>query len=238
MIKDQITILKEQLPELIDTKDILLKDLENLQTQRQELHKKYKHIDNPKQFEKAIQEIKLLYLFKGEWTQKLKQINEIEQEVSAQKFELNEIFEKQKSKESLAELDLRLEVLNDYFSKASRALYGENFYLVYNINEKNKKIDFYTSNTTSSSGKKQGEIICFDLAYILYCKNMKLKTLNFLVNDKKELMDNNQLLLLNDYLSNKDIQVVLSILESKIPQKLKNDNTVLELSQNSKLFKV
>ncbi|MDT2672715.1 DUF2326 domain-containing protein, partial [Enterococcus dongliensis] len=43
-------------------------------------------------------------------------------------------------------------------------------------------------------GKKQGEIICFDLAYILFAREESIPKLDFILNDKKELMHGNQLL--------------------------------------------
>ncbi|MBN3534705.1 DUF2326 domain-containing protein [Mycoplasma procyoni] len=93
----------------------------------------------------------------------------------------------------------------------------------------------------SSSGKKQGEILSFDLAYILFAKEQKINHLNFILNDKKELMHSNQLhsLAINDYLNNNQIQLVFSILKDKLPEEIKEnpENIVLELSQKDKLLR-
>ncbi|HHF9672476.1 TPA: DUF2326 domain-containing protein [Escherichia coli] len=57
-----------------------------------------------------------------------------------------------------------------------------------------KKIYKFSSfNTNFSSGKKQGEIVCFDIAYILFADEENIPCFHFLLNDKKELMHGNQL---------------------------------------------
>jgi hypothetical protein len=59
------------------------------------------------------------------------------------------------------------------------------------------------------------------------------------LNDKKELMHDNQLIKVADYIQNKDIQLVVSILKDKLPEDLVNKaNVVVKLSQESKLFKI
>ena len=90
-----------------------------------------------------------------------------------------------------------------------------------------------------SSGKKQGEILCFDLAYILFADEEKIPTLHFLLNDKKELMHDNQLFKVADFVKENEIQLVISMLKDKLPEGLiDNSNVVVELSQESKLFKI
>ncbi|WP_230592199.1 DUF2326 domain-containing protein [Mycoplasma mycoides] len=89
-----------------------------------------------------------------------------------------------------------------------------------------------------SSGKKQGEIICYDLAYIQFADHFNINCLHFLLNDKKELMSDNQLIGVSNYLLNSNAQLIISILKDKIPDEVwKNSNVVLELSQKDKLFK-
>lgn len=56
-----------------------------------------------------------------------------------------------------------------------------------------------------SSGKKQGEILCFDLAYILFADEENILCLHFLLNDKKELMHDNQLCKVAEFVRDKNI---------------------------------
>ena len=90
-----------------------------------------------------------------------------------------------------------------------------------------------------STGKKQGEILCFDLAYLLFADGEKLPCLHFLLNDKKELMHDNQLIKVAEFVQNKNIQLVISILKDKLPiPVLDKAHVVVELSQKEKLFKI
>ena len=63
--------------------------------------------------------------------------------------------------------------------------------------------------------------------------------LEFLLNDKKELMHGNQLKKVSEYAKNKKIQLIFFILKDKLPDDLNHKNhIVLELSDHDKLFKI
>ena len=59
------------------------------------------------------------------------------------------------------------------------------------------------------------------------------------MNDKKELMHDNQLLKVADFVKKNNIQLIISILKDKLPEELVDkSNIVVELSQNKKLFRI
>ena len=90
-----------------------------------------------------------------------------------------------------------------------------------------------------SSGKKQGEISCFDIAYTLFADEENIPCLHFLLNDKKELMHDNQLVKIADFVNRNNIQFVASILKDKLPDEInKEEYFVVKLSQNDKLFRI
>ena len=90
-----------------------------------------------------------------------------------------------------------------------------------------------------SSGKKQGEILCFDLAYIKFANDENIPCLKFLLNDKKELMHDNQLINVSNFVEKEKIQLIVSILKDKLPVDIFNkSNVAIELSQEEKLFKI
>lgn len=60
------------------------------------------------------------------------------------------------------------------------------------------------------AGKKQGEILCFNLAYIIFAEEQNIPCLHFLLNDKK-LMHDDQLIKVTDFLEDRNIQLVISI---------------------------
>lgn len=108
------------------------------------------------------------------------------------------------------------------------------------INRKNQRIyKFSAFNTNFSSGKKQGEISCFDIAYTLFADEENIPCLHFLLNDKKELMHDNQLVNIARLVKAKGIQFVASILRDKLPEELNDENYfVVKLSQEDKLFRI
>jgi hypothetical protein len=63
--------------------------------------------------------------------------------------------------------------------------------------------------------------------------------MHFLLNDKKELVHDNQLSAIADLVNSKKIQFVISMLKDKLPEVLNNpDYEILKLSQSDKLFKI
>ena len=63
--------------------------------------------------------------------------------------------------------------------------------------------------------------------------------LNFLLNDKKELMHDHQLIKVAEYVRNKNMQLVISILKDKLPEEaLGTAHIVVKLSQNDRLFRI
>jgi hypothetical protein len=63
--------------------------------------------------------------------------------------------------------------------------------------------------------------------------------MHFLLNDKKELMYDNQLVEIANLVNENNIQFVASILSDKLPQELnKEEYFVVKLSEDNKLFKI
>ena len=122
-------------------------------------------------------------------------------------------------------------------------LYNEEYLLKVEVEEKEggqkKNYKFISFNPAYSAGKKQGEILAFDLAYNVFASEKGFYHFSFLLNDKKELMSDNQLIVLFRYLKNNvDNQVVLAILKDKIPESVLDDDLIcLTLCNDDKLFR-
>ena len=96
---------------------------------------------------------------------------------------------------------------------------------------------FSAINAKLSSGKKMGEISCFDIAYTMFAGENEIPHVSFLLNDKRELMSDNQLVAISKIVEKEDIQFVASILKDKLPFELQNSRYyIAELSENDKLF--
>ena len=179
---------------------------------------------------------------KGEYENVIQQLEEVENNMKDYNKQLTEIDDELFSDDFEQVVKTQLNKFNKYFAAISNNLYGEQYALKYDIvtNRKNQRLyKFNAFNTNLSSGKKQGEISCFDIAYTLFADEENIPCLHFLLNDKKELMHDNQLVKIADFVNKNNIQFVASILKDKLPEELNDEKYfVVKLSQSDKLFRV
>jgi hypothetical protein len=180
----------------------------------------------------------------GEFESVISQILEVEKTILKLEFRLEEIEDFLFSESFLATINTQLEKFNKHFAAISQELYGETYLLkVDQVTTKTGQqvYKFSSFNANFSSGKKQGEIICFDIAYNLFADEEGIPCYHFLLNDKKELVHGNQLIRIGQLVEReqKHVQLVASILRDKLPSELNKDNyIVLKLSQHEKLFRI
>ena len=243
MIVEKISFITKELPSLSDKIENEKRTLKVLLNDEKELSLKISKSDSFNDLENIISEINEKYRLKGEYENTISQINEVDSVLEEIENELKNIDQYLYSSDFQEKLKKQIMKFNKYFSSVSYELYGEKYALTYDIinNKKTNKpvYKFSTFNSNMSSGKKQGEILCFDLAYIMFADEEGISCLHFLLNDKKELMHDNQLSKVADFVMKKDIQLVISILKDKLPDDLLNKaNVVVELSQENKLFRI
>ena len=243
MIVEKISFITKELPSLTDRIENEKVTLKALLSDEKELSLKISKSDSFNDLENIISEINEKYRLKGEYENTISQINEVDSVLEEIENELENIDQYLYSSTFQEKLKKQITKFNKYFSSVSYELYGERYALTYDIinNKKTNKpvYKFSTFNSNMSSGKKQGEILCFDLAYIMFADEEGISCLHFLLNDKKELMHDNQLLKVADFVMKKDIQLVISILKDKLPDDLLNKaNVIVELSQDDKLFRI
>lgn len=242
MIIEKSNFIAEDLPQI--EQDIKNKEkyLEQLIKEEVILGEKVSKSDTMQDFDKLITQISDMSRRRGQLEEKIIQINKIEDELSALQTQLSLINDSIYSKEYEEKVKEKINLLNSYFAKISNDLYGKQYAL--SVNKKNTKngnlvYKFSVIDVNMSSGQKQGEILCFDLAYILFADNQQIPCLHFLLNDKKELMHNNQLHKVSEFLKENKLQLVFSVLKDKLPAELiNNENVILKLSQENKLFRV
>ena len=241
MIQEKIKFISAELPILKSNSATKQAELSYLLKQETEYTAKIAKYDSFETLEDIIEDLNNAHRQQGEYETVIKQLSEIDDNLSAYNNELKTISDGLFSDAFKADLDARIERFNKFFSAVSKELYGESYFLSYDIKEnKGKKFyKFSAYNMNLSSGKKQGEILCFDIAYILYARQENIPHLDFLLNDKKELLHGNQLEKVSDFVTKNNIQLVLTILKDKLPQSLvKDENIILELSQDDKLFRI
>ena len=242
MIVEKLKFITEDLPFLNEKIKLENIELNKLLEKEKIISKKISKSDSFEELEKTITNINEKYRLKGEYENTISYINEVEENIKRLKNELSDIDNYLFSDEFKEVLKLQITKFNKFFSAISNELYGESYVLGFSEETNKKNQTFYkfsSFNLNMSSGKKQGEILCFDLAYILFADSEKIPCLHFLLNDKKELMHENQLRKVADFVKKNNIQLVISILKDKLPEELVDkSNMIVELSQNKKLFRI
>lgn len=242
MTDEKVKFIMKDLPELEKTIKKKEEELKRILAAEVELTAIIAKSDSYEELEDLISKLNEQHRKKGEYEKIIQQIKEVEDNISRYSKELSTIDIELFSREFEIKVQTQLNKFNKYFSSISEKLYGEKYALKHDIitNKNGKKLyKFSAFNTNLSSGKKQGEISCFDIAYILFADDENIPTLHFILNDKKELMHDNQLVKIAELVNKNGIQFVASILKDKLPEELnKEEYFIIKLSQNDKLFRI
>jgi uncharacterized protein YydD (DUF2326 family) len=242
MLIHKINFITQDLPLLESKIQEKNKELVSLLFHEQILSEKITQSDTFEELESIIRELNDLFKKKGEYENVISQLSEAEANINELNAELKEIDERLFSPDFESIVKSQLKKFNRFFGDISNRLYGEQYAITYSIttNRQGHKLYTFSSfNVNHSSGKKQGEISCFDIAYTLFADKEKIACLHFLLNDKKELVHDNQLIKIAEIVNNNNIQFVASILKDKLPAELnKEQYFVVKLSQNDKLFRI
>lgn len=240
MIVEKINYIKKELPDLEKTIKSKNKRLSRLLNEESVLGKSITKSESFEELELLIAKLNEKYQRKGEFENLVKQLDEVEENLNSLNKKLTSIDDLLFSNSFEQRVKSQVNKFNKHFSSISQDLYGEKYALkVDPVITKNKQrlYKFTSFNLNFSSGKKQGEISCFDIAYTLFADEENIPCLHFLLNDKKELMHDNQLVNIARLVNSRNIQFVASILKDKLPDELNNeDYFVIKLSQNDKLF--
>lgn len=243
MIVEKIKFISHDLPELENKLQYAKTELNELLSEEKRLSEKISKGDTFEELEKVIEQLNEKYMTKGEYESAIAQITEVEENINTLNKQIDEIDNVLFSSEFENKLKAQLVKFNKCFSTVSKELYDESYALTYKVST-NKKTgkstyEFNSFNANMSSGKKQGEILCFDLAYLLFAEKENIPSLNFLLNDKKKLMHDHQLIKVAEYVRNKNMQLVISILKDELPEEaLGTAHIVVKLSQNDRLFRI
>jgi uncharacterized protein YydD (DUF2326 family) len=242
MIEEKARFITKELPaiekSLAEQNNFLRQLLEKEKYLASEIAKS----DSFEELEKVISELTEKYRKKGEYENIIHQLTEVENNIKEYSTQLNEIDNELFSDSFEQIVKQQLNKFNKHFASISNELYNEQYAIKYDIitNKKSQRLYKFSSfNANMSSGKKQGEISCFDLAYTIFADEENIPCLHFLLNDKKELMHDNQLVKIADFVNRTQIQFVASILKDKLPIEInKEEYIVVKLSQNDKLFRI
>ncbi len=242
MISEKIKFISNELPSIESKIEKQNRELKDLLKKEAELSLVISKSDSFEELEILIGELNEKYRLKGEYENIIQQLDEVENNIKSYNETLDLIDEELFSDDFELTVKTQLNKFNKHFTSVSELLYNEKYALKYD-KVKNKKgqrlYKFCAFNTNFSSGKKQGEISCFDIAYTFFADEENIPCMHFILNDKKELMHDNQLVKIAELVNRSDIQFVASILKDKLPEELNKDEYfIVELSEDDKLFQI
>ena len=243
MIKEKANYITKELPALLKKIDEKDKALSELLKKEAELAAIISKSDSFEELESLIIELNEKHRNKGEYESIIQQLKEVEDNLKSYNDDLKLIDNELFSDNFENTVKLQLNKFNKYFASTSDMLYGEQYAIKHDKipNKKGQRLYKFTAfNTNFSTGKKQGEISCFDIAYTFFADEENIPCMHFLLNDKKELMHDNQLVKIAKLVNgSSNIQFVASILKDKLPNELNNeDYFILKLSEDDKLFRI
>lgn len=244
MVEEKVRYVSKELPSLgveIEKNEMALRGYLEVE---QSVAERVSKSDTFEELEVLVTALNEKHRRKGEYEKVIQQIAETETNLKNLNLTLTSIDDGLFSSDFEAQIQGQLFKLNKFFSEISEELYGEQYALKFDVvkNKFGQRIYKFSSfNTNFSSGKKQGEITCFDIAYTLFADEEEIPCYHFLLNDKKELMHDNQLTKIAQLVEReqKHVQFVASILRDKLPPELNRDEYfVVKLSQQDKLFRI
>lgn len=242
MIEEKVKYITKELPALEKSLAENNNFLKRLLAEEKMVASAISKSDSFEELEKVIVELTEKHRKKGEFENIIQQLNEVDSNIKEFNKQLSEIDNELFSDSFEQVVKTQLNKFNKHFASISSELYGEQYAIKPDIitNKKGQRLYKFSSfNANMSSGKKQGEISCFDMAYTLFADDENIPCLHFLLNDKKELMDDKQLVKISDFVNRNNIQFVASILKDKLPEEInKEEYFVVKLSQNDKLFRI
>lgn len=242
MITEKVKYITKELPALDSEIKSKNQHLNRLLQEEAVLSQAVVKGESFEELETLIAELNEKYRKKGEFENIIQQLNEVQSNLDTLNRRLDAIDNELFSDSFEQKLKEQVNKFNRYFASISQTLYGEQYALKVDptVKKNNQRLyKFSAFNTNFSSGKKQGEISCFDIAYTLFADAENIPCMHYLLTDKKELMHDNQLVKIAQLVNDKGIQFVASILKDKLPNELnKEEYFVVRLSQKDKLFRI
>lgn len=214
----------------------------NIRQEEDRLVDKLNHSASFQQYDQLIAHIDQYYKQMGELRFRIGQVQEVDNRINQYAAQLSQLDNDLYSDVYQANLQSQLDTFNRYFCQLSKHLYGEENRIQFRLTKSRKgdiQYEFSPEHTDNhSTGKKQGEITCFDLAYIPFAEEEGIPCLHFILNDQRELLDANQFARAAQWIEEQDnVQYLVAILRSKLPAGLDPDQyAVLTLSSTDRLL--
>lgn len=242
MLENKKAFVTQELPSIQEEIESLSVELERLKEKETVMAEKVLKSDTYEELEVIIVQLSELSRRKGEFESYISQIESAEKAIKEKCEEMKKIDDGLFTADFAQRLETQRDKFNKIFSEVSHEIYDEQYIISYEVDtQKGKQLyKFHITDVANfSSGKKQGEISCFDIAYTVFADQESIPCLHFILNDKKELVHGNQLNKFAEAVNKYNVQFVCSMLYDKLPPVLRKDeHVVVRLSQDSKLFRI
>lgn len=242
MLENKKAFVAQELPSIQEEIESLSVELERLKEKETVMAEKVLKSDTYEELEVIIVQLSELSRIKGEFESYICQIESAEKAIKEKCEEMKKIDDGLFTADFAQRLETQRDKFNKIFSEVSHEIYDEQYIISYEVDtQKGKQLyKFHITDVANfSSGKKQGEISCFDIAYTVFADQEGIPCLHFILNDKKELVHGNQLNKFAEAVNKYNVQFVCSMLYDKLPPVLRKDeHVVVRLSQDSKLFRI
>lgn len=242
MLENKKAFVAQELPSIQEEMESLSVELERLKEKETVMAEKVLKSDTYEELEVIIVQLSELSRRKGEFESYISQIESAEKAIKEKCEEMKKIDDGLFTADFAQRLEAQRDKFNKIFSEVSHEIYDEQYIISYEVDtQKGKQLyKFHITDVANfSSGKKQGEISCFDIAYTVFADQEGIPCLHFILNDKKELVHGNQLNKFAEAVNKYNVQFVCSMLYDKLPPVLRKDeHVVVRLSQDSKLFRI
>lgn len=242
MLENKKAFVAHELPSIQEEIESLSVELERLKEKETVMAEKVLKSDTYEELEVIIVQLSELSRRKGEFESYISQIESAEKAIKEKCEEMKKIDDGLFTADFAQRLETQRDKFNKIFSEVSHEIYDEQYIISYEVDtQKGKQLyKFHITDVANfSSGKKQGEISCFDIAYTVFADQESIPCLHFILNDKKELVHGNQLNKFSEAVNKYNVQFVCSMLYDKLPPVLRKDeHVVVRLSQDSKLFRI
>lgn len=242
MLENKKAFVAQELPSIQEEIESLSVELERLKEKETVMAEKVLKSDTYEELEGIIVQLSELSRRKGEFESYISQIESAEKAIKEKYEEMKKIDDGLFTEDFTQRLEAQRDKFNKIFSEVSHEIYDEQYIISYEVDtQKGKQLyKFHITDVANfSSGKKQGEISCFDIAYTVFADQEGIPCLHFILNDKKELVHGNQLNKFTEAVNKYNVQFVCSMLYDKLPPVLRKDeHVVVRLSQGSKLFRI
>jgi len=238
MISEKIDYITKEVPEIEKREISLNEDIKKLLLDEKKFTEAIKKSDVLLEVERIATELNKLYEQKGRLSEQKNQMCGAIKDLKDYETKLNTINKLIESKDKL--INERITKFNEFFSKISNILYGERFILSLDKNEKGYELNIGSIEGNLGTGKKKGQIVAFDFAYILFAESLNINCLHFILHDQIENIHSNQISnILTEIINEINCQYIIPVLRDKLPKDINVDTLkVITLSQTDKLFRI